>query len=158
MLSYVLYFIPGLQAATLQALKASVLSDVVSDLHSDDDVASQVIRSGPDGSPGVLFCVPPEGKLPDDFGFFFDRQTWHSVPDGVWIGWNDAAVIQPEHLLRRSCPVPELDCEWVLFADGSQWLIPRLRDPMLDHPDGPILLDDPQLHSTALKTAHFRDA
>jgi len=132
-----LYFLPNLQRNQLAPggnLSRAILQERgIADAFADvvgisvDCYVGEVV-GGPGGHSGVILCYQtPEGKLPDDCGYYPDDQEWTPIGDGteLWIGIDPKDPPQPEDLQRKRtyagyhCPL----------KDDRTWIVPVIRRP-----------------------------
>lgn len=119
-----LYFFPGQiisdpkrftqQAVTLERCG---LSDV---FRGANISYREVHNRGPNGGGG---CVCSIGDMPDNFGYYPEKQTWVEVKDADgkpthWLGWSE--LPWPKDLLRGKAP----EGHPVEMGDGREWIIP----------------------------------
>lgn len=154
-----LYFVDGLNQATLAAVRNSAAADVVSDLtvtEFQQRVAREVLPDGPNGQGGLLFAVTPDDTLCEGFGFFPDRQAWTQTAAGVSVGLTNDQEIDPDTLLRFH-PV-KCQTERVRMANGTVWDCPVLRNPVFQHSEfGEVYDPLPENHSTDLPQSHYQE-
>jgi len=144
--------------SVVPVLRELELYETLSDLVDVSQLSvAELTKTGPGGFPGVIFSVGAVGHRPTAARFEPERQAWMRVSSAVWIGTEvdpvsgSEVVPTPEQLDRGKCPVESY--ENVLFANGSVWEVPVLREVL----SGPEILI-PDLHRPNLPQMFFRDA
>ena len=100
-------------------------SDIPAELIFPGDSKPSVFHSpssGPAGKGGFFLTWPRAGGPAMEYSA--DRQEWHDLGGGVWVGWENGRRPAPDELLRdggaRIAGLP------TMMADGNFWELPSV--------------------------------
>jgi hypothetical protein len=103
------------------------LADYFGDVKDADACAVNDAKTGPGGVAGCVASVWPEdAEPPAVLGYFPQQQKWIPAAPGVWVACAD--VPRPQDLERHY--IAAKSTEPVVFANGSIWEVPLLREPV----------------------------
>lgn len=124
-----IYFFPGAKTLSSRLLAAAGVSDLL-----DAPIVARDTTVGPGDVAGLLVTRQTAGD--PDLRYAADRQRWlqRDAAASCWLGCWCEQTHAPANYAREK----QFDGERIRLADGSQWIVPRIREFRETDQDSPF--------------------